>query len=420
MSALMPVHVGNQPIEDYVGIVGEGEVTRLRELAEPLIGKSVLYLNATNYGGGVAELLRSLLPMLRDLGIDAEWRVIYGEHDFFEVTKALHNALQGGEFQISDSQWRSYLATNRENAAGLEGEFDCIVVNDPQPAAIVKYSEHDARWVWRCHIDTSEPNEEAWRKLKPYIDSYDARVFSMPQFAPDDLTNEGLHIIPPAIDPLSPKNLDITWRMAGSVLRWMGIDLSKPIVCQVARFDPWKDPFGVVDAYRLAKQEAPELQLVLAGSMASDDPEGWRVHSQLTEYVEGDPDVYIASNYTGVGNIEVNAFQRLSQVIVQKSVREGFGLVVSEALYKRTPVVAGNVGGIPAQLRDGRDGYLVESIQECGERILELVRRPDLAREMGSSGRKYVEENFLITRLLADELELVSQVMGLKSATAAA
>lgn len=407
--------MGSQPFSDYTSVIGGKQVEKIREMVGPLVGKRVLYVNATSYGGGVAELLRSMLPVLRDLGVDARWRVIYGKPSFFEVTKALHNALQGGEFAIDEGQWQDYLRVNRENAEGIAQAFDCIVVNDPQPAAVIDYAGDSARWVWRCHIDTSQPNQDAWGLLSPFIAKYDARIFSMPQFVPQDVSREGLFIIPPAIDPLSPKNLEIPWRLAGSVLRWIGVDLSRPIVCQVARFDPWKDPLGVIDAYRLAKQEVPELQLALVGSMAEDDPQGWDVYRQISEYVNHDPDLYLFTNYTGVGNIEVNAFQRLSRVIVQKSIREGFGLVVSEALYKGTPVIAGNVGGIPSQLRDGQDGYLVESVEECGRRIVELVQNPDTALGLGRSGRQHVIDNFLITRLVEDEINVLKRVLGLES-----
>ncbi len=409
------VNVGSQPVNDYEQIVGEETIKNLRKLAKRIAGKRILYINATNYGGGVAEILRSTLPMMRDLGVDAEWKVIFGEEDFFDVTKALHNALQGGKFKITEKQWESYLEVNKMNAKGLEGEYDCIVINDPQPAAMIKYADSGARWIWRCHIDTSEPNREAWKRLEPYVSAYDAHVFSVEDFVPSELSKQGTFIIPPAIDPLSPKNIEVSWQMAGSVLRWMGVDLSRPIVCQVSRFDPWKDPLGVIDAYRLAKREMPELQLALVGSMASDDPEGWDLYKQVLEYAEEDGDIYLFSNYTGVGNIEVNAFQRLSHVVVQKSIREGFGLVVSEALYKGTPVVAGDVGGIPSQLRDGVDGYLVSDSDECGQRILEIVQDNKLARDMGEAGRKNVKENFLITRMLEDELEMLSSVLRKKS-----
>ncbi len=413
MNRPQSVHVGSQPIDDYADVAGDACIEKLHKLARPLTGKRVLFLNATFYGGGVAELLRSTLPMMRDLGIDVEWKVMFGERDFFDVTKALHNALQGGKFEITKNQWAAYLKVNRENAKGLDGDYDCIVVNDPQPAAIIKYMDSDARWIWRCHIDTSEPNQEAWKKLEPYVSKYDAHVFSMPEFVPEDISKDGLYIVPPAIDPLSPKNVDVPWRLAGSVLRWVGVDLSRPIVCQVSRFDPWKDPLGVIDAYRIAKDELPELQLALVGSMASDDPEGWDLYKKVTDYAEGDDDIYIFSNYVGVGNLEVNAFQRLSHVVIQKSIREGFGLVVSEALYKGTPVVAGDVGGIPSQLRDGTDGYLVSDSQECGKRVAELVKNPELANKLGAAGKENVKQNFLITRLLEDELKMISEVLKL-------
>lgn len=407
---LQMVDVGSASIDAYAAIAGPEAIEELRSLAEPLRGRRVLYVNATSFGGGVSELLRSVVPLLRDLGVDAHWAVMFGEPDFYDVTKALHNSLQGGEFAVSDEDWSEYLRCNERNADALSpSEYDTIIVNDPQPAALAGYAPRNGcDWIWRSHIDTSEPDPVAWELLAPFIEQYDAHVFSMPQFVPNGIAAGGVHIIPPAIDPLSPKNMGIPWSVAGAVLRWIGIDLTRPLVCQVSRFDPWKDPLGTIEAWRLAREEVEGLQLAMVGSMAGDDPEGWRVYHEITEYAEADEALHVFTNYTGVGNIEVNAFQRLARCVVQKSIREGFGLVVSESLFKGTPVVAGNAGGIPAQLRDGRDGYLVSSIEECAGRIVELVRDPGLAVELGRSGRDHVRSRFLVTRLLADEMRMIA------------
>jgi trehalose synthase len=283
-----------------------------------------------------------------------------------------------------------------------------VVVHDPQPAAILPLrGKGESSWIWRCHIDTASPNPEVWAFLRSYLDGYDAAIFTMREFLPPDLPIARVEIVPPAIDPLSPKNLDIGEQTALQVLSWIGIDLDRPLVTQVSRFDPWKDPLGVIAAYRLAREEVPGLQLALAGSMALDDPEGWEIYREIQSASERDPLIHVLTNLTGVGNIEVNAFQRVSQVVVQKSIREGFGLVISEALWKETPVVAGRAGGIPLQLADGAGGVLVESIEECAQAMVSLLGDRDVAAELAQRGRERVRKHFLIPRLILDELTLI-------------
>jgi trehalose synthase len=377
---LQTVDVGERSLDAYRGVAPDPILDRLRELSVELRGLRVLHLNATPYGGGVSELLRSGIPILNDLGLVAEWKVISGDETFFSVTKAIHNGLQGAERSLTESERATYAATSERNAALLEEEYDVIVVHDPQPAGILSiHGKGESRWIWRCHIDTASPNPEVWAFLRSYLDGYDTAIFTMREFLPPDLPIAHVEIVPPAIDPLSPKNLDIGEQTALQVLSWIGVDLDRPLVTQVSRFDPWKDPLGVIAAYRLAREEVPGLQLALAGSMALDDPEGWEIHREIQRASLGEPLIHVFTNLTGVGNIEVNAFQRLSQVVVQKSIREGFGLVVSEALWKGTPVVAGRAGGIPLQLADGVGGVLVESIEECAQAIAALLGDPDLA-----------------------------------------
>jgi trehalose synthase len=408
-TVLHNVSVGRWSLDAYRGIVPDPILERLCERAKALRGARVLHVNATSYGGGVSELLRSAVPLLRDLGLDVDWKVIGGRQDFFHATKALHNALQGSSENLSARERKTYLDCTRENAALLDGGYDFVVVHDPQPAALLSvHGRREARWVWRCHIDTSEPNLDAWEFLRPLLADFDAAVFTMPQFVPPDLPIERVRTIAPAIDPLSPKNLDFSDRTANQILDWIGIDLAGRLVTQVSRFDPWKDPFGVIAAYRLVREEVPGLQLALVGSMALDDPEAWDLHGQLSNQAEEDPLLHIYTNLTGVSNVEVNAFQRLSDVIVQKSIREGFGLVVSESLWKGTPVVAGRAGGIPMQMPDGVGGVLVDSIEECASAMLGLLNDRELAAQLGHSGRARVREHFLLPRLLAEELELLT------------
>jgi trehalose synthase len=406
---LQRVAVGRWSLDAYRGIVPEHILEELREHARALRGARILQVNATAYGGGVSELLRSCVPLMRDLGLHADWKVISGSQDFFRATKALHNGLQGAPQTLSDDDRAAYLDCARENAPILDGGYDFVVVHDPQPAGLrAMHGKGDASWVWRCHIDTSEPNLDTWEFLKPYVADYDAAVFTMPQFVPPDLPVKRVETIAPAIDPLSPKNLHLDGNTARQILDWIGVEAPGRLVTQVSRFDAWKDPLGVIAAYRMAREEIPELQLALVGSMALDDPEGWEVYGQVSEHAEDDPQIHLFTNLTGVGNVEVNAFQRLSEVVVQKSIREGFGLVVSESLWKGTPVIAGRAGGIPMQMPDGVGGLLVDSVEECADAMLALLNDRERARELGHSGRAHVREHFLLPRLLMEELRLLS------------
>ena len=407
------VSVGDQQLDSYRSSVGDAAIDVLHELASSLQGVRVLHLSATPYGGGVAELLRSQVPLLRDLGLAVDWKLIAGDDAFFAVTKAIHNGLQGADVTITDAQWDTFVSSSAQSAQQLDHIYDVIVVHDPQPLAIARLAGRGrALWVWRCHIDTSEPNPAVWQRLSPFVEEYDAAVFTLGGFVPPDFPVARIEIVPPAIDPESPKNIELGPHLARRVLGWIGVDLDRPLVTQVSRFDPWKDPVGVIAAYRLAKEQIRDLQLALVGSMAFDDPQGWSMYTEVERAVRDDPDLHLFTNLTGVGNIEVNAFQRLSDVVIQKSIREGFGLVVSETLWKGTPVVAGRAGGIPLQMRDGAGGFLVDSIEECAARVVELLGNPDEGQALGNRGRDLVRERFLLPRLLADELRLYAALLG--------
>ena len=410
---LETVDVGTQDLDLYELSAGAEAVAQLRELAAPLEGVRILHVNATPYGGGVAEILRSEIPLLRDLGLLADWKLITGDQTFFSVTKVIHNGLQGALRELTPAEQEIYLNHSAHNARLLEEEYDLVVVHDPQPLALLRlHGKGISRWVWCCHIDTSEPNPLVWEFLKPYLEGYDAAVFTLSSFAPPGVPVERVEIIPPAIDPESPKNFELDARVASRLLRWIGVEAEKPLVTQVSRFDPWKDPLGVIEAYRLVKPEVPGLQLALAGSMALDDPEGWEIYRQIQESSKNDPQVHLFTNLTGVGNIEVNAFQRLSDVVIQKSIREGFGLVVSETLWKETPIVAGRAGGIPLQVRGGVGGFLIDSVEECAEKVLWALQHPEEASELGVRGHELVRERFLLTRLIADDLRLYGSLLG--------
>ncbi len=410
---LQEVAVGRWSLDTYRGLVPERILEELHEHARTLRGARILQINATAYGGGVSELLRSCVPLLRDLELAVDWKVISASQEFFRATKALHNGLQGAPRPLDETERAAYLDCARENAALLDGRYDFVIVHDPQPAALLSiHGKGGARWVWRCHIDTSQPNADTWAFLRPHLAGFDAAVFTMPEFVPPDLPIGRVEAIAPAIDPLSPKNLELGLDTARQILDWIGVQLPGRLVTQVSRFDAWKDPLGVLAAYRLVREEIPDLQLALVGSMALDDPEGWEVYTQVAEHAADDPLIHLYTNLTGVGNVEVNAFQRLSEVIVQKSIREGFGLVVSEALWKQTPVVAGRAGGIPLQMPAGVGGVMVDSVEECAAAMLRLLRDRELADELGRRGREHVREHFLLPRLLMEDLRLLATLEG--------
>lgn len=410
---LQTVNVGHKPLGDYVTIANRGLMEQIRALAEPLAGKRVLHLSATAFGGGVAEILYALVPLMRDAGIEAEWRVIYGENEFFDVTKAIHNALQGSPQGLDEKQREIFRKYNLLNGEALEDEFDFVIVHDPQPAGIVEHARAAGdHWIWRCHIDLSEPNAEVLEFLRPWIAAHDAAVFHRRAYVP---RAEGLppaYIWPPAIDPLNPKNMALSPEDAAYIVDQFGIDVERPLVSQISRFDPWKDPVGVIGAWRLMRNRHPRAQLALVGSMAHDDPEGWEYYNQTVEAAESDPDIFILSNLNNVGSVEVNAFQVHSSACVQKSIREGFGLTVTEALWKAKPVVAGRVGGIVDQIQDGETGFLVESVEQCAEACAQVLDDPAHARVMALRGKEYVRGHFLMPRLLRDWLALFNRLAG--------
>jgi trehalose synthase len=407
---LQDVALGDRSLADYSHLVGRGLVEEIRELAAPLEGKRILHVSATAFGGGVSEILYTLVPLMRDVGLDVHWRVILGREEFFNVTKLLHNSLQGDPQTITAQEWEVFEAYNAMNAQSLDDDWDVIIVHDPQPAALRASATNQARrWVWRCHIDLSTPNRETLERLMPLLREYDQTVYHMERYVPDAMDGQ-VRIIPPAIDPLSPKNMALSPEDAAFVCEQFGIDTDRPLICQVSRFDPWKDPMGVIDAFRLVREEMPEVQLALVGSMATDDPEGWEFFQQTFSYADGDPDIKILNNLNNVGAIEVNAFQSQADVVIQKSLREGFGLTVTEALWKVRPVVAGNVGGIPLQVTDGQTGYLITSAQEAAERTLQILRDPGLAKQLGRAGKERARELFLTPRLLRDWLRAFGEM----------
>jgi trehalose synthase len=404
-------------LPDYAGAVGVDVVDRILRLAEPLKGARVLHLNATAYGGGVAELLATHVPLLRSVGLDAEWQVMQGSDLFFGVTKSVHNALQGADLDWTQEMQKIYLEKVLDNALLFDGHYDFVVVHDPQPAAILTFLRDrlgsklkDTHWIWRCHIDLTDANPKVWEFFRRFVEAFDASVWTMPEFVPASLEMARVVQAPPCIDPLSVKNLELAMPFCQELARQYGVDVHRPIVCQVSRFDPWKDPVGVIEAYRIVRERVPDAQLLLAGSMATDDPEGFRVWEETEAARAGDRDIYLLSNLHQVGSVQVNAFQRIANVVLQKSLREGFGLTVSEALWKGRPVVGGRAGGIKLQIRDGYDGYLVDSVEECAQRTIDLLADPVGADALGAQGREHVRDNFLSTRELEDWLRLFTEL----------
>lgn len=401
-------------VDDYRDAAGADAIERLREVARPFRGARVLHLNSTSFGGGVAELLHAQLPLLRDLGIDAEWALVQGSEEYFHVTKAVHNALQGAEVAWTEQMRDVYQQRIRHNAAQLREPYDFVFLHDPQPAGILAALEEDGRregrWLWRCHIDLSEPFEPVWAFFEPLVDRFDAAIFTMEDFAQPGLTRPVLAFIPPSIDPLSNKNNDMTPDMVLGIVQHHGIDIDRALMAQVSRFDPWKDPLGVVDTYRLVRDVVPGLQLLMVGSMAGDDPEGQHYLGLTASHAGDDPDVHLLSNLDGIGDLEVNAFQRAADVVVQKSIREGFGLVVAEGMWKAKPVVGGDVGGIRLQIEDGRTGFLVDSVETCAERTTRLLRDPDLRLRIGEAARERVRERFLTLREIEDYLRVMAKI----------
>lgn len=395
---------------DYLEFLDPEDIREFEERLQFLKNKKVAMVSATCYGGGVAEKLHSFVPLMSDLGIVVDWWVISGcPNHFYNVTKSFHNCLQGQEGELEQRDIEIFLHYNELNAFHLQDwDYDYVVVHDPQPAALIHYrgKSAPAKWIWRCHIDTSTPNMDYWNFLYRYISQYDACIFTMPEYVKKDHGLQQLTFITPSIDPLSSKNITLTREQAQETVANFGIDINRPLISQVSRFDPWKDPLGVIDVYRIVKKELPEVQVALVGSMALDDPEGWEYLYRTLRKAGEDYDIEIITNFNGITGFEVNAFQTVSDILLQKSLKEGFGLTVAEGLWKGRPVIAGNVGGIKLQIEDGLTGYLVNTVEECAERVLHLLRNPMLAREISEKGREKVRKNFLVTRNILNYMAL--------------
>ena len=394
-------------LEKYVPIVGAEVIDHLRHLAEPLRGSRVVHVNSTREGGGVAEILSWLIPFKQELGLETSWEVIEGDPEFYQCTKSFHNGLQGAPVAIPPRQLAAYEQTNRDNAERLRGllsEADFVFIHDPQPAPLFQFCpEHKGKWVWRCHIDLSRPHRAVWKYLRDWVGSYDASIWSLADFAQP--LPHPLYLIAPSIDPLSQKNRDLYPGEVDAVFDRHGLDPDLPLITQVSRYDRFKDPLGVIRSYQLAREYTP-LQLVLAGGGAADDPEGEEVLREVREAAGDDPNIHILL-LPADSHREINALQRASTIVLQKSTREGFGLTVTEALWKGKPVIGGNTGGIRLQVINHQTGFLVSTPEGAALRIRYLLRNRDHLAEMGERGRALVLDNFLVTRHLREYLTLM-------------
>ena len=398
-------------LEDFRHIVPDERIAEIYSRARGLYGKHIVHVNATYQGGGVAEILYSLVMLMNDVGIETGWRILHGSQEFFEITKGFHNALQGAKLNLSERKKQTYLQVNDNFLRFTHLHHDCVIIHDPQPLSLIRTYRKRQPWIWRCHIDLTEPHKELWDFLKGFVLKYDQMVVSSEKYFKEDLP-VGQRLMYPAINPLSAKNRDIGEKTVLEQIKKAGIPTDKPIITQVSRLDPWKDPEGVIDVYKRVKEKV-DCRLVFCYNVASDDPEGLQVYNRVyrkaNRYVSKKDILFIVGNY----ELLVNAIQKFSDVIIQKSTREGFCLSVTEALWKGTPVVASNVGGLPIQIQDGLNGFLLEPNDTEGfaERIIDLLKNPRDRERLGQRGRETVREKFLITRLLSDYLDMLNSIM---------
>jgi len=397
-------------LEDYREIVGDEVIYSIYRKARKLYGRRVLHINSTYYGGGVAEILTSLVPLMNDTGIEADWRILHGTPDLFTITKKFHNALQGDSINLTEIKKELYVGVNEDFSTYCHIDADCAIVHDPQPLPLIKFYEKRQPWIWRCHLDLSDPNKELWEFLKGFVLRYDIVIFSSEKYKKEDLPVEQ-RVICPSIDPLLLKNKELSQKDILKYVKKVGIPTDKPIMTQVSRMDPWKDPEGLLEVFKRVKEKI-DCRLVYCYDIALDDPEATEVYSRVyrkaKKLVEKGEVIFVV----GKNQILVNAIQRFSTVLVQKSIKEGFCLAVTEALWKEKPVVATNVGGIPLQIRDGEDGFLVEpyDTEQFADRIIQILQDPSMVQEMGKKGKEKVRKNFLTTRLLSDYLDLLNDM----------
>ncbi len=413
---LPKTHTQEKKLEDYKNLIKPQLYNQIKNLSVDLRGLKIAHINATSQGGGVAELLKSLVPLMNNMGLDAGWYTLPPGKMFFKITKNIHNILQGERKKLSKTKKAIYFRQNKKAAKLMKDiDADIYVIHDPQPLPLIRYHPNLHPSILRMHIDLSDPEPSTWQMLFPYVLSYDKTIFSMKEFINGHIPKNKACICPPAIDPLSPKNIPLDQETAKEIVKNLGINIKNPLISQIARFDVWKDPIGVIRAYKIAKKKIPKLQLALIGLfLAQDDPEAIKVFKKVKKESAKDPDIYLFSDIREI-NIEndtlVNAFQVASNVVLQKSIKEGFGLTVTEAMWKGKPVIGGNVGGIKLQIQDGENGFLVNSPEQASKKIIKLINNPELAEKMGKRAKETVRENFLTPRLLRDYLKLFTELI---------
>ncbi|UCG35438.1 MAG: glycosyltransferase [Candidatus Omnitrophota bacterium] len=399
-------------MEDYIDIVGAEVISSIFKKARRLYNKHICNVNATFLGGGVAEILGRLVPLMNEVGLDAEWRTIHGSPAFFDVTKKFHNAMQGSSLNLSSLKKNLYLDINEEFSSFTHLNYDCIIVHDPQPLSLIKFYKKVQPWIWRCHIDITDPNKELWSFFEKFMLRYDVIVVSSEKYKKEGVPVEQ-RVIHPAIDPLSLKNMELSQKDVLKYVKKAGIPTDKPVIAQVSRMDPWKDPEGVLEVYNIVREKI-DCRLLYCYNLATDDPQGMEIYTKIrkkaAKLVEKGDVIFVVGN----NDILVNAVQSFANVIIQKSVKEGFALTVTEALWKAKPVGAGDVGGIPTQIKDGETGFLVDphDYKACADRVVKFLGDPEFAKQIGNNAKEYVRKNFLTTRLLSDYLDLLSDVMG--------
>ena len=399
-------------IDEYRSIVGDKVISDIVKMAKNLYGLRVLHINSTYYGGGVAEMLYSLIPLLNDVGVSVDWRILRGTPEFFTITKKFHNAIQGDPINLSDIKKTLYIQNNQDFASYCQIDADCVIIHDPQPLPLIRFYKRKQPWIWRCHVDLSRPNPQLWDYLKGFILRYDRVIVSDCRYMKEDLPMD-YSVIHPVIDPLSSKNKEISKDLIIRTLKKYAVPTDKPILTQISRFDKWKDPANVIEMFKLVKAKI-DCRLVLCGSMAADDPEGIQIYQKILQRANNHVAKRDVILLTVEDNILVNALQRISSVVIQKSIREGFGLTVTEALWKEKPVVASNVGGIPLQMVDGETGYLIDptDIKTGAARVISILENPAEAKRLGTNGREMVLKKFLITRHLYDDLKMLNDLFG--------
>lgn len=399
-------------IDEYRGIVGDKVISDIVKMANNLYGLRVLHINSTYYGGGVAEMLYSLIPLMNDVGVSVDWRILRGTPEFFTITKKFHNAIQGDPINLSDIKKTLYIQNNQDFASYCQIDADCVIIHDPQPLPLIRFYKRKQPWIWRCHVDLSRPNPQLWDYLKGFILRYDRVIVSDCRYMKEDLPMD-YSVIHPVIDPLSSKNKEISKDLIMRTLKKYAVPTDKPILTQISRFDKWKDPANVIEMFKLVKAKI-DCRLVLCGSMAADDPEGIQIYQKILQRANNHVAKRDVILLTVEDNILVNALQRISSVVIQKSIREGFGLTVTEALWKEKPVVASNVGGIPLQMVDGETGYLIDptDIKIGAARVISILENPAEAKRLGTNGREMVLKKFLITRHLYDDLKMLNDLFG--------